>query len=246
MTLIKDRADVAQRMLAHFQELTFGARVPSDSALAQRFGLGRGAVRGIMDDFCRRGLVRRERGAGTHWLGLPRPFASQEVPSYNLHYRAIGRNPGFSLIDCRIRRAVRLERDYLGLPANSNVWKIQRLFTLEGEKISVGTSVLPSRALPEMLAEFDMYGSIYRTLERRYGITVTRAWQRLQRVEVPEFVRSALQLDDRTPVHLVESLNRRSDGASIEYARSYVRADEIGDGVLAGTGAANRETVWTG
>jgi len=220
---------VAQQLREEFALLEPGARVPSEHALAERFHLGRGVIHGVLADFERRGLVRRERGAGTRWLGLDeQSHYSHPLPSFRDAVRVSGHEPGYRLIAVDSRRAVKSEQELLDLPANSLVWRVQRILSIDDVPVGFATSVLPLRALPRWPAEFESHGSIYETLLRRYGVASTRGWNRKRRIDAPDFVGTALSLDEPVPFRLAESLNVASDGRPVEYARSFMRADRFG------------------
>lgn len=217
---------VAQQLQDELRVLPVGERVPSEQALADRFHVGRGVIHGILTGFERRGFVRRDRGAGTRWLGFGEfADASGSLPSFRATVRANGHEAGFRGVDVRPRRAVKGECDLLEIPANSLVWKVQRVFTINDVPVGFATSVLPFRAFPALPSELDSYGSIYETLRRRYGLTVRRAWKQQRAVNPPAFVGEALLLENPVPFRFVESLNRDTDGSSVEYARSFMRND---------------------
>lgn len=238
MTADVTATEIAHQLHEEFRHLDIGARVPSEQALADRFELGRGIIHSIMGGFERRGLVRRERGAGTRWIGRDE-YAddARSVPSFSSAVRAAGRTPGYRVVSVGSHRAVKSEQELLGLHANSLVWRVQRVLCIDDAPVGFATSVLPFRRLPAWPGEFDAYGSIFDTLSRRYGVASSRRWKRNRRVGVPAFVGRALGLAGPVPLRLAESLNVTPDGTPIEFARSYMRADRLGLDALCGATA---------
>ena len=178
-----------------------------------------------MADFECQGLARRRRGAGTFWLGVGQPVAPEAPPSFTHYLRRAGATPGPILIGYETRRVAAAERGYLRLPANSMVWKIQRIFTVDRVPVGFATSILPAHDLTGLPAELESYGSLFDTLHRRYHLDPVRAWKRRRPTSAPRFVTEALGTP--APVHLEESLNHAADGTPIEYARTYMRDDDL-------------------
>jgi GntR family phosphonate transport system transcriptional regulator len=220
-------ASISAQLEAEFGELPAGTRLPSEQTLAERFDIGRGAARGIVDGFQRRGLIRRAASAGTYWLGSREiTIAPNSIPSFGAAVRKRGDRPGYQLLANQSRRAAKLEQDYLGLGAGSTLWVVRRLFEVNGEPVGFASSVLPHAPLPALDRSLEDVGSVYQTLGGRYGLTVRRGWQRIRRVQPPPAIRDAMRLtEDHDDIWLVQSLNETTAGQPIEYARTYIRAD---------------------
>ena len=227
---------IAANLRQEWTLLPAGTRLPSDRQVAECHAVGRGVVASAMACLEREGLVRRERGAGTYWLGQDDTQSASEIPSFTAWLRGIGAEPDFRIVRQESRRVVTLERDYLQLPANSLVWKIQRVFRIDGIPIGFATSVLPYHELRALPSEVESYGSLYQALRRRYRVDVARHWTRQRRsVEAPASVGQALGLRVAAPFRLQESLNRSADGTPVEYSRTFVRCDGFSPEALAGT-----------
>lgn len=206
--------------------LPAGTRLPSDRELAERHAVGRGVIAGVMNSLQRQGFVRRRSGAGTYWLGEGEALADS-IPSFSHWARTGGGNPGWQLVGQEADRVAALEREYLRLPKSTRVWRIRRVFTLNGIPAGFATSVLPVRDTPALPVELDLYGSIFQTFRRRYRVDVVREWHRRRSADAPDFALRALGLRAPTPFELEESVNRAADGAPVEYARTFLRRDVL-------------------
>ncbi|MER6979924.1 GntR family transcriptional regulator [Streptomyces carpinensis] len=220
-------ASIAELLCAEWSGLPPRTRLPSDRALAERFDVGHGVIGRIMADLERQGLVRRQRGSGSFWLGDMVSVAVTTPPSFAHLIRNAGLTPGSTLLSVETRRVATTERKHLRLSPNTAVWCIRRLLTVERIPVGVATSVLPARDLKALPAELESYGSLFDTLDRRYHRPVVRAWKRQRPVELPRFVGEVFGLQTPISVELQESLNRVVDGAPIEYARTYMRTDAL-------------------
>lgn len=225
-------AAIAETLIAEWRRLPSPARLPSDRALADRFAVGHGVIARLMADLERQGLVRRQRGSGSFWLGSAQPVSPASPPSFAHAMRLAGLAPGARILSHEIRRVATTEREHLGLAPNSMVWRIQRLLTVEDIPVGVATSVLPARDLSQLPAELESYGSLFDTLRRRYHRDPVRLWKRQRPVELPRFAGEAFGLRAPVAARLEESLNRASDGTPIEYARTYMRADALSTDAL--------------
>lgn len=237
-------AAAAAELRSEWERLPAGSRLPSDRALADRLGMGRGVIGRLMADLAREGLVRRQRGAGTFWLGVAEEIAPTSIPSFSATMQRSGVVAGFRLISQETRRVTSTEREYLRLPANSTVWRIQRVFTVDDIPVGVATSVLPVRDLQRLPGELLSYGSLYDTLTRRYRVDPVRTWKRRRAIESPRFVADALGLRGPVPARFEESLNGSVDGGPIEYARTFFRGDHLSPERLvrlARTGTTDRQ-----
>lgn len=224
---VQGRAGViAGRLREEWHPLPAGTRLPSDRELAERHAVGRGVIAGAMRALEREGLIRRRGGAGTYWLG-PGETLSSSVPSFSAWARAHGGKPSWRVVAQAPCRVAALERDYLRLPKNATVWKIQRVFTLDGLPTGFATSVLPVRDTPALPSELELYGSIFQTLCRRYRMGVVREWHRRRPAKAPASVLPFLGLAEPVPFDLEESVNRAADGTPAEYARTFLRLDAM-------------------
>lgn len=226
MTASRAVDSIARELEAEFRRLPAGSRLPSEQMLAERFGIGRGAARGIIDGFRRRGLVRRRPGAGTFWHAESEVLTyATGVPSFSAWVQGRGDRPETQLRRSASRRATKLEREYLGLDTGSTVWVVQRRFCVNDLPIGFATSVLPQTPLPALHRAVADVGSIYQTLQGRYGLRVARKWQRVRPALPPPEVGAALDPSEHVRLCLVESLNAAATGRPVEYARTYIRTD---------------------
>jgi len=225
-------ASIAEMLCAQWSGLPPRTRLPSDRALAERFDVGHGAIGQIMADLERQGLVRRQRGSGSFWLGDMVSVAVTSPPSFSHAMRKAGLTPGSIVLSVETRRVATTERKHLRLPPNTAVWCVRRVFTLEHIPVGVATSVLPARDLTALPTGLESYGSLFDTLSRRYHRPVVRAWKRQRPVELPRFVGEAFGPETPDSVELQESLNRVVDSTPIEYARTYMRTDALNPDAL--------------
>jgi DNA-binding GntR family transcriptional regulator len=219
--------EMAEELESELQHVPVGSRVPSEHALAGRFGVSRPTARAALQELERRLLVHRVQGRGTFRRGrLDYVISPAWPPSFSETLRRAGGVPGVRTLSVSVRRGVDQECRRLSLAAASAVWAVERIFTVNGEVAAYATSVLPHRGLPGLDAALAAEPSLATALRKRYGIAVQRLRYRISLASPPQAIADHLTVD-RTPIWLAESVNRGAGGPPIETARTYMRADVL-------------------
>jgi GntR family transcriptional regulator len=205
------RAGVIQRIVAGIWKP--GALLPSETRLAEEFGVSQGTVRKALDALAAENLVLRQQGKGT--------FVAAHTPERALFhfFKIVGddgshRLPTGRVLSCARRRASQEEAQKLNLAPGAKVVHIQRVRDLAGRPAIVEKVVVPARLFPD-LGQSTLPNTLYKLYEETYGVIVAQAVERLKAVaarrndaallDVPigapllEIERIALTLD-RTPV----------------------------------------------
>ncbi len=194
-----------------------GDRMPTEQALAKRFGVHRHTVRRAMAALAQRGLIRIEQGRGT--------FVQEDVIDY-----ALGRRTRFSenLLQQqrepsgRSLRALEVPASAtvaaaLQLVPGSPVALIETLGEADGTPISIGQHFFP---LPRFAGIIDRYaetGSVTRALAALSVSDYVRRTTRLT-ARLPSQEEAAhLRQPPTRPILQSEAVNVDSDGRPVEY-----------------------------
>ena len=230
MTTVQQHAylDIADQLADELASAPIGDPVPSEHALAARFEVSRPTARAALQELERRYLVRRVRGLGTFRRGrITYVISASTPPSFHESVRRAGATATTHLLGCSARRVVDRERRNLCAEAGTAVWVVERLFDVNGETAGFATSVLLHQPLPGLARALADDGSLFTTLQRRYGIRLVRSSYRLS-FDVPsQAIADHLTGGDRGPLWLAESVNRSHEGKPIEYSRTYLRPDVL-------------------
>lgn len=180
-------------------EYPVGARIPSEPALSDRFGIGRPTVRQATDLLVRRGLLERRRGAGTFVRD-----GSDRVDLFSLAGTLRSFRDSGLLVEPRVleplrQRRVPLERAGEGHPfAGREVLSFARLSAHEGAPVLLERFDLD----PELFAALPALdlgaGSLSALIEERLHLRPTRAEQVFEVVSVTGKTARALSLGDGT------------------------------------------------
>src|SRR5215468_11161656 len=104
-----------------------GARLPSESELAERYGASRGTVRQAFAALRADGIISSRRGARRVVIGGPRVQSFGELLSFSRWARAMGEVPTGRVIALQRRPAKPLEAERLAIPAGSHVYHLTRV-----------------------------------------------------------------------------------------------------------------------
>ena len=204
-----------------------GGRLPTEAALAQRFGVNRHTLRRAMAELAERGLVRVEQGRGT--------FVAEDVVEY-----AVGDRPRFAETlnsqrrapGGRLLRALRLPADErvcegLKVRKGASVVLIERLGDADGRPISISSHYFPAARFPGLISWYEQEKSITRALAHCGLDDYLRLTTRVRARRATAEEARMLQLPANTPVLETEAINVDPDGKRIEFGISRFASNRI-------------------
>lgn len=177
------RLEAGLRQLIRSGQFPPGTELPGELDLAASLRLSRHTVRHALATLAVEGLIRRQRGRGTHVVN-PIPKVSER--SLNRFYafawelKARGLEPRSPLLECATLEASDELASRLDLGEERMVQKIVRIRTAGAEPLIIETAYIP-RVLAEGLdTSLLERASIYDDIERRHGLRVTRAHETIR------------------------------------------------------------------
>jgi GntR family transcriptional regulator len=195
-----------------------GELLPAEPRLAEEFGVSQGTVRKALDRLADRNMVVRRQGKGTyvasytpdralfHFFNLVSDSDERELPSSRVTSRRSG-------------RAQRIERERLGLASGEAVIRIERVRTLHEQPVLVEHISVPRSLFPglETLPEEGLPNTLYALYETEYGISVTRAEERLKAVAASSADAVALAVAEGMPLLEVDRVALSHDQRPVEW-----------------------------
>lgn len=200
-----------------------GAAIPSESQLAQRYGVSIGTLRKAIDDLAAEGVLVRQQGRGT--------FVARHTPE-RLRFRffhVVGRDgaratPDVELRGFRAGRATNAEALGLGIARGAPVWRIRNLLTLAGAPVEVDDITIAQARFPGLtragLAARE--GTIYHLYQTHYATNVIRIGERLAAVAAPPDIARLLRLRAGRPVLEIRRIAYSFDDQPVELRLSRV------------------------
>lgn len=202
-----------------------GHALPSERELAQRLGLSRMTVRRAFEELERGGLVEQRQGSGTYVRGQPLEQVLDRLLGFTDEARGLGFRPAAVLLGSGTVPAEREVARALGLEPGATVLRVTRLRTADGAPLAVQVAHLAPHVAGLPLEELERSGSLYRSLESRYGVRPARARQSVgARLPTSKECR-LLQIPQEVPVLELERTTYAEDGRAFEFVRSAYRGD---------------------
>lgn len=227
VALAEDRpkGDQVREILENLvEDLDAGSFLPSERALAERYGIARMTVRQEIDRLVADGVVARRPGGGTLVAG-ERPAPMTIASSFSKDMRARGLEPGATVLEHTVAPAGQRIADKLEVPVGSPTLRLVRLRTADGAPVALERTVLPLTRFPDLDAVDFAKASLYDELERRWGVRpgVVSA---VVVAALPEAGDAALlDMPATAPCLVITSAPRSRADEVIESGRSIYRGD---------------------
>lgn len=165
---------------ALIQDLQQGLlELPSEEALAQRYGVSRMTARRALEELRLEGLIERRRGRRAK--AQPPRFGQGflRVRPFYLFAQSLGATPGTRLLRAERVKAPQEVAERLGV---EEAIYVERLRLLDGEPVMLESRYLRADLCAPVL-EHDLEAeSIHEILVRDLGLPLTEVWQRLEAV----------------------------------------------------------------
>ncbi|MFN3955078.1 MAG: phosphonate metabolism transcriptional regulator PhnF [Pararhodobacter sp.] len=218
---------IAQSLAAEIAARQYlpGDKLPTEAALAARFGVNRHTVRQALADLAARGLVHARRGAGVFVTASPAEYPLGRRVRFHQNILASGRMPARRILRQETRRGALPETAALLLPDGAMVHVVEGLSLADNLPIAHFCSIFPAAALPGFLPALAQSQSVTAALKACGVHDYTRASTRLTARRAEAFLARHLQLPEGAPVLHTESLNVDAAGNAVEYCESSFAGD---------------------
>jgi GntR family transcriptional regulator len=202
-----------------------GRALPSERDLAIALGLSRMTVRRAFGELEDDELVEPRHGSGTYVRPRRLEQTIDRVVGFTDEALHLGFSPGARLLEFGPVEADADVAAALRCPPGTPVLRVARLRTADGAPLALQHAYLrPSLAALDA-AELERDGSLYRTLERRFGVVPQRARQTISARLPHRRERSLLAIGLHEPVLALERTTFDPDDVPFEFVRSAYRGD---------------------
>jgi len=202
-----------------------GDRLPTEAAIASRFGVGRTTAREALKLLEQDGVVDVRHGSGrfvSQVATLERPITRLE--SVTEMMRALGYSVTNHVVSVALRRADATESASLGLREEDTVVELERVRLHGDEPLIYSVDVIPSVLIRQQVDRVDWSGSLLELLEAN-GARVTSAMAQLRVELLPEAGQRAIGRRTREPWILLVQRNIDEGGNSVILSHDYHRFD---------------------
>jgi GntR family transcriptional regulator len=160
-----------------------GDPLPSERELAERYDVARMTVRAEITRLAGEGLVERVQGRGT-FVAEARVAQAAALSSFTEDMRARGLKPGSQVLGQALVAADDVVARRLGLESGASVVRVRRVRTADGEPMALEEAFLPADRFGELAEGEPLEGSLFTTLEERFGARFPVADQQVVAVEI--------------------------------------------------------------
>jgi len=198
-----------------------GTAIPSEGALAGRFGASQGTVRKAIAALAAENLVVRRQGKGT--------FVATHTEEKSSHFRflRIRRNdgedeyPGSRVIDVRRGKASAEAARLLDLDPGDPVLLVRRVLEYSGEPVVLDEITLPGALFRGMTkSRVDAYeGSMYSFFETQFGVRMLKALEKLRAVPADAASARILGVKTGDPLLAVDRVTLTYGDRPVEWRR---------------------------
>jgi GntR family transcriptional regulator len=211
------------RQLIQTGQYKVGDQIPPEDELASMFGVSRMTVRQAVQRLAEEGQLTRSRGRGT-FVATP-PLSRAINTQYLDGFFATLQAQGHTIIS-RVLAFERISADdtvaaALTLAPGVQVYRLERLRSVDGEPVSIQTTYLPVLVLPG-LQQFDFERtSLYKVLKGEYNFQVVAIDQKISAREATAEQASLLEVSPGSALLYVVKVSRTADNLLIEYGELY-------------------------
>lgn len=204
-----------------------GDKLPTEAALASRFGVNRHTVRQALADLAAAGLVHARRGAGVFVAARPADYALGRRVRFHQNVAASGRTPSRRITRAETRPASAAEATALRLSPGDRVHVIEGVSLADGQPIAAFRSVFAAVRFPGFLAAMTGQSSITVALAACGLTDYTRAETRLTAKLASSVLALALQVQPGAPVLRSVAVNVDAAGVPVEFGTTWFAGDRV-------------------
>lgn len=204
-----------------------GDRLPTESALAARFGVNRHTVRRALADLAAAGEVQPRRGAGVFVTARPTDYRLGRRVRFHQNVAASGRTPSRRITRIETRPAGRQEAEALGLAEGAAVHLVEGVSLADGTPLAAFRSVFPARRFPGFPAAMSGQSSVTAALAACGLTDYTRRDTRLTAEPADAVLALALELKPGAPVLRSVAVNVDAAGVPVEYGTTWFAGDRV-------------------
>ena len=215
------REDISERRYGE------GDKLPTEAALAERFGVNRHTVRHGISALVDEGLLRSRRGSGVFVSARPTDYPLGKRVRFHENLIAAGRSPLRKLLHLETRFATEGEAIALDIAQGDPVCAYHGLSFADEQPIALFESLFPLERLPEIETALRAINSVTKVLTHVGVEDYTRASTRLTAVRATTTQALHLNLSEGDPLLKSTSVNVDAKGRPVEYGRTYFAGDRV-------------------
>ncbi len=202
-------------------------KLPTEAALADRFGVNRHTVRHALSQLVKEKLVRTRRGAGAFVAARPTDYAIGKRVRFHENLRAIGREPAKKILTLERRAATKVEATTLAISGGTQVLVCHGLSLADNVPVALFEAIYPLERLPGLEEALREASGVTAALKIIGVDDYTRASTRINAVLANATQALHLQIREGGPLLRTSSLSVDGNGTPVELGRTWFAGDGV-------------------
>lgn len=204
-----------------------GDKLPTEQALAARFGVNRHTVRRALAALSAAGMTHARRGSGVYVTAEPTEYRIGRRTRFQQNLASIGQTAERETIRLETRFATEREADALALAPDQRVHVFEGIGLTGEVPLLVFRSAFPAERLPKLPASLRRDGSITRALAAEGVGDYVRASTRISAEAASATQAGHLRCQEGAPLIRTVSVNHDPDGQPIEFGDTWFVGERV-------------------
>ena len=218
---------IKQALLQQIQsgEIGPGDALPSERELEERYVVSRITVRRALSELATEGYISRQAGRGTFVLQRKIEHRTEKIAGIRDDLAAEGFDVGSEIVQCNMRSVPSHVARKLGAKEGQPLLYVQRVVYTDDEPLLMTTGYHNFGEGVTFTREELEEDSVFRLLERKYGIAVSRVDRIIEATLALEHEAELLNVRPKSPLLLAELLVYDARGQPISFMKNLYRGD---------------------
>lgn len=204
-----------------------GDKLPTEAALAARFGVNRHTVRHALSALSGRDLVHSRRGSGVFVTQRPTDYPLGRRVRFHQNVLAAGQTPSRQISRAETRPSGADEARALRLRPGAPVHVIEGVSLADAQPIAAFRSIFPAALLPDLQRHLAETQSITAALAASGVTDYTRAETRLTAQLADPMLALSLNIRPGAPVLRTVAVNVDSKGVPVEQGTTWFAGERV-------------------
>lgn len=202
-------------------EFPEGGKLPTESQLAERFGVSRPTVRAALRELETISLLRTQHGVGSFVMETPAVRAGLErLDSITESIRSTGRTPGMEYKSRVVRPLLPEEAEKLGISGDASALETRRTLLADSEVVAFSYDLIPIGVFPEGRDPEEVQGSLFAYLRSELGFFPHHALAEIHAVQSDHIGWGAVKKPSSLYV-LLDQVHYDRNELALMYSRTY-------------------------
>lgn len=215
------RADIEQGRYAP------GEKLPTEAALAKRFGVNRHTIRRALSELHALGLTRSQRGSGVFVSARPMTYPLGPRVRFHATLEAAGQVPTKEIIRLETVTATKRDAQMLDIAPGDPVHVWEGIAHADDVPVAFFHSWFPADRLPGLKQGLDETHSVTAALAREGVQDYTRRSTELTAERATPLLARHLRIAEGAPLILAISVNIDGQGHPIEFGQTWFAGDRV-------------------